>query len=552
MSTRRDDREGVDLGERLRTALAAWTELLGPAHVLVDPAVLARYGSTTLPAADRPVAAVLRPDTRDGVAACVRIAGKYKVPLYPVSTGRNWGYGDACPPTPGQVIIDLSRMNRVVELDPRLAYVVIEPGVTQGQLAQLLAEQRTGLWLDCTGAGPDVSIVGNVLERGFGHTAYGDRFRHVCGLEVVLADGNVLRTGFGHYGNARAARVFPYGIGPVLDGLFTQSNFGIVTQLGLWLMPKPRRSELFFCQIRDHADLAPAIDALRGLRLDGTLRSVVHIGNDLRLISSRPAGGIGAEQVPLTVAARKSVREGERIAAWSMSGSLTGSGAQVRAARAAVRRALRGPGRRLLFLGERKLRLAEFATRLLGGESGGKLRQLVAAARAVADLNTGRPTGHFLSGAYWRRRGGVPARFPAGLDPARDRCGLIWLSPVLPMIGAAALELHDSIEPIYQAHGFHPLITLSTINERALSAVMTVAYDKEDPGETQRARECYRALWDALAAAGFMPYRAGIQSMADLARNSTGFWPVTRRIKAALDPDGIIAPGRYDPLQFDD
>lgn len=551
MSTRGDDRAGADRGERLRAALAAWTDLLGPDHVLADPSALARYGATTLPAADQPVA-VVRPDARDGVAAIVRIACKHKVALYPVSTGRNWGYGDACPPTPGQVIVDLSRMNRVIELDPQLAYVVIEPGVTQGQLARLLDERRTGLWLDCTGAGPDVSIVGNVLERGFGHTAYGNRFQHVCGLEVVLADGNVLRTGFGHYENPRAARVFPYGIGPALDGLFTQSNFGIVTQLGLWLMPKPRRSELFFCQIRDHADLAPAVDALRGLRLDGTLRSVVHIGNDMRLISSRPAGSIGAAQVPLTVAARKSVREGERIAAWSMSGSLTGSGAQVRAARAAVRYALRGPGRRLLFLGEHKLRVAEFATRLLGRARGAKLRQLVATARAVVDLNTGCPTGYFLSGAYWRRREGVPAGFPAGLDPARDRCGLMWLSPVVPMTGAAVLEFHDRVEPIYQAHGFHPLITLSTINERALGAVMTVAYDKEDSSEAERARECYRALWDALAASGFMPYRAGVQSMADLARNSTGFWQTVRRIKAALDPDGVIAPGRYDPLRFND
>ncbi len=544
-----DDRGGAGQGGPLRAALAAWTELLGPAHVLAEPAMLARYGATTLPAADRPVAA-LRPDTRDSVAAVVRIAGKHKVPLYPVSTGRNWGYGDACPPTPGQVIVDLSRMNRIVEVDPRLAYAVIEPGVTQGQLAGFLEEKRTGLRLDCTGAGPDVSIVGNVLERGFGHTAYGNRFQHVCGLEIVLADGNVLRTGFGHYENARAARVFPYGIGPALDGLFTQSNFGIVTQLGVWLMPKPRRSELFFCQIRDHADLAPAVDALRGLRLDGTLRSIVHIGNDMRLLSSRPARGGGEGQVPLTIAARQSLRNDERIAAWSMSGSLTGSGAQVRAARAAVRRALAGPGRRLLFLSERKLRIAEFATRLMGGARAGRLRQLVATARAVADLNMGRPTGYFLSGAYWRRREGVPDSFPADLDPARDRCGLMWLSPVLPMTGKAALEFHSCIEPVYQAHGFHPLITLSTINERALGAVMTVAYDKEDPGDTERARDCYRALWDALAAAGFMPYRAGVQSMADLGRYSTGYWQITRRIKSALDPDGIIAPGRYDPLQF--
>jgi 4-cresol dehydrogenase (hydroxylating) len=67
-------------------------------------------------------------------------------------------------------------MNRIIEVDDELAYAVIEPGVTQGQLAAHLAQRDVRLWVDCTGAGPDTSIVGNVLERGFGHSPYGNRF----------------------------------------------------------------------------------------------------------------------------------------------------------------------------------------------------------------------------------------------------------------------------------------------------------------------------------------------------------------------------------------
>ena len=56
-------------------------------------------------------------------------------------------------------------------------------------------------------------------------------------MEIVLANGEVLRTGFGHFGTAKAANVYKYGVGPYIDGLFTQSNFGIVTKIGVWLMP---------------------------------------------------------------------------------------------------------------------------------------------------------------------------------------------------------------------------------------------------------------------------------------------------------------------------
>jgi 4-cresol dehydrogenase (hydroxylating) len=84
--------------------------------------------------------------------------------------------------------------------------------------------------MDSTGAGPEASLVGNALDRGFGHTRYGDHFQTFCGLQIVLADGRVLETGFGHFPNARARWVFRYGIGPFVDGIFSQSNFGIVTR----------------------------------------------------------------------------------------------------------------------------------------------------------------------------------------------------------------------------------------------------------------------------------------------------------------------------------
>ena len=81
--------------------------------------------------------------------------------------------------------------------------------------------------------------MGNILERGVGLSPYSDRFAHACALEVVLPDGRLLHTGLGAYGNAQAEHLYSYGCGPVLDGLFSQANLGIVTRLTFWLMPKP-------------------------------------------------------------------------------------------------------------------------------------------------------------------------------------------------------------------------------------------------------------------------------------------------------------------------
>ena len=185
------------------SAAREWSVLLGAAHVKSDPQVRRHYARTTGVRSHEPLA-VLYPETAAEVQAVVRVAGRYGIPLYPISRGKNWGYGDAAPSGQGQVIVDLGRMNRIVEVNADLCYAVIEPGVTQGQLQQYLQQHHPNLWMDSSGAGASASVVGNVLERGFGHTRYGDRFLQTCGMQVVLGDGRLLETGLGHYGNAKA------------------------------------------------------------------------------------------------------------------------------------------------------------------------------------------------------------------------------------------------------------------------------------------------------------------------------------------------------------
>jgi len=536
-------------GARRSAMFQAMARVVGQDMLLYGDAVLARYGRSTATRATLPLAVVL-PASQAEVVALLRIASAFQVPVYPISTGKNWGYGDACAATSGQLIMELSRMNRIVSVDAELAYAVIEPGVTQQQLADYLRAQRLDLWMDCTGAGPDTSLMGNILERGFGHSPYGNRLQHVSGMRVVLAHGEVLDTGFGHYPQARATHLFPYGLGPFLDGMFTQSNFGVVTRIGLWLMPRAACVNHFLCKVPRHADIGAVIDALRPLRLDGTLRSIVHVGNDLRVLSG--AGQFPRAQAPgqsrLPDALRAELRRAAGIGAWTVSGALYGSRAQVAAARQSVRQALKHTAARTSFLDDTRLRLGELLGRVLGGTAmGRRLRARVALGEALFAMNRGQPHGRFLAGAYWRRREGLPAGFPRQADPARDACGMQWISPVLPLRGADVLALHALVDPLFRRHGFDLLITFSMVNERALAGVITLAYDKDDPDEMERAHACYTDTFAALMAAGYIPYRVGAQSMAALDPAGDVYWKTVARLKAALDPDGIIAPGRYAP-----
>jgi 4-cresol dehydrogenase (hydroxylating) len=369
-------------------------------------------------------------------------------------------------------------------------------------------------------------------------------------MQVVLASGELLETGFGHYRQARATHLFPYGVGPFLDGLFTQSNMGIVTRLGIWLMPQSECVNHFLCSVPEHADIAPVVDALRPLRLDGTLRSILHIGNDMRVFSG---GGVFprdavAEGARLPDALRAAMRAKGGVGAWTVSGALYGSQAQVALARAALRRALRGTRARATFVSERSLRAGALAARLLGATNiGRRLAARVALGESLFAMNRGVPDGRFLAGAYWRRREGLPAGFPAQADPARDGCGLLWVSPVLPLRGADMLAVHDLARSSFDKHGFDLFATFSMINERALGGVLTIAYDQADAAETARARACHDEVFGAMFDAGYIPYRVGNHAMGQLDPEGDSYWRTVGAIKAALDPAGILAPGRYQP-----
>ena len=83
---------------------------------------------------------------------------------------------------------------------------------------------------------------------------------------VVLPDGGVLHTGMGAFAASNSGSVYRYGIGPVLDGLFSQSNLGIVTEMTLELMPRPEAISVFALTIKKPTNLGPTIRLFRELK----------------------------------------------------------------------------------------------------------------------------------------------------------------------------------------------------------------------------------------------------------------------------------------------
>jgi 4-cresol dehydrogenase (hydroxylating) len=523
----------------LRAAIEDWRAAIGDSYVVCDDETLSRASTATFATTAR-VQAVIRPASRDEVQACVRIANRHRVPIYPVSTGKNWGYGSRVPAADG-VLLELARMNRILELDEDLAYVTIEPGVTQRQLYGFLREQGSRLWMDATGASPDCSIVGNTMERGFGHTPMGDHAGNACAFEVVLPDGECIETGFAALGAVKAGALGRWGVGPSLDGLFSQSNLGIVTRMSVWLMPEPEAFQAFFFMCRDDAGLARVIDALRPLRLNGTLRSVMHIGNDYKVLT-----GTGqypwAEmnwRTPLAQATMARLRNRLNIGAWNGAGGLYGTRAQVKEAQRQVRQALKGKVDRLQFVDDRLIGVIKRFARPLGLVSGWDLSRTLQVLTPVYGLMKGIPTDEPMASAYWRKKT-APS---ADMDPDRDGCGLLWCSPVLPNSGAHALEVTRLATTILLEHGFEPQMSLSLATERSAICVITISYDRDIEGEDARATVCYQVLVNALVSRGYPPYRLPVEATVYL--NRAALSAVVQGFRAALDPNDILAPGRY-------
>jgi (+)-pinoresinol hydroxylase len=300
---------------KFRTALEQFRAVVGSEHLYDSEEDVAMYRDAYTPFHGEPdkellASAALAPESTAQVQEIVRIANRHRIPLYAVSTGRNLGYGGSAPSYSGSVVVDLRRMNKVLEVNDQAGYCVVEPGVSFFDLYRYFEEHRHSFMVATPEPGWG-SPIGNALERGVSGVR-GENFAAVCGMEVVLGTGELLRTGMGAVPTAKLWQGYRYGFGPYLDGLFSQSNFGIVTKMGFWLVRKPEVRQSFLVTSPRSDDFAALIDTIQGLRDEGLIitsgagmpiRSSTNraVGNPYRdfpeviALLAKPGGGSSSE-----------------------------------------------------------------------------------------------------------------------------------------------------------------------------------------------------------------------------------------------------------------
>jgi 4-cresol dehydrogenase (hydroxylating) flavoprotein subunit len=499
-------------------ALAEFGDALGEARVLTEPAALAEYrdpfqfetweGNTA--------SAVLVPTTVEEIQEIVGIANRHRVPLWTHGQGRNNGYGGPAPRVKGSVIVSLRQMNRVLEIDPELAYAVVEPGVRWFDLYEAIRAGGHRLMLSIADVGWG-SVVGNTLDHGVTYMPYGVDMGMQCGMELVLADGSVMRTGMGAMPGNRSWHLYKRGLGPTPDQLFMQSNFGIVTKMGVWLMPMPEVYMPMWLRVWSDDDLGPMFETLRALMLDGTIRMVPQVMNTVlygAVVAKRADFWRGEGPIPDDVLDRMG-RELE-IGRWLMRFALYEDDAVADHKFAKIK--------------------AAFERAIPGADVWGSKC-------APEDIPS-------LPNPAERIQGGVPSLDWNAMTAwyGGEGGGHIGFSPVAPLTGPDSLALRDLLRGMVEGAGLDYIAGLLPINARSFVHITMVIFDTKHEAQTRAAYDVSRRLVVEAAKLGYGEYRAHLDFM-DLAAEQYSFGDHAYRrfcetIKDALDPNGILSPGK--------
>jgi 4-cresol dehydrogenase (hydroxylating) len=312
-------------------------------------------------------------------------------------------------------------------------------------------------------------------------------------MEVVLANGELLRTGMGGMSTSKVSHLFRESYGPNHAGLFFQSNFGIVTKMGVWLMRAPEVYLSCWATWRDEDTTAGVVDALRELMFDGIITNLPLVG-----FGSPSEDGRDADQ-----------------GGWMVRFALYGREPIVEAQYELAREALARTGdvevgRRAYRGDEERSRATIHDDKVQGGVPGLELLEMF---KKVS----GEDAGH--------------------LD----------LSALGPMTGADVAESIRLRRELYARHGL-PYGAGIILLQRCALHISPIVFDTRDEQATRAGYAAYNAMAADLARAGYPVYRTNIQSM-DVVADQFDFGGhaqrrFNERLKDLLDPNGILSPGK--------
>ncbi len=484
--------------------------IVGDEWVFADEASTISYRKSGIPdlRGEHIPSGAVAPASVEQVQAILAVANRYKLPLWPISTGKNMGYGMATPASSGQMILDLKRMNKILDFDAELGTILVEPGVTYQQIQDYIDEHDLPYWIDVPTVGPIVSMVGNTLERGVGYTPYGDHFFMQCGMEVVLADGTVLKTGMGSIENGNTWQAFKWGYGPYLDGIFTQSNFGVVTKLGMWMMPKPPAYKPFMVRSAEVEDIAAITNVTRPFRMNNLIpNAVMMMGALYQLSMFNRRADIWQEEGPIPTEVIKNLARQNELGMWNTFFALYGTEETIAATEPIIRSAYESVGGEVLTDAE-----------LNGNPYFEHNKALMRGGLTLEEKGLVR---------WWGKTGGAVA-----------------FAPVAPAKGSETQGQTDLAIEVMNKWGFD-YAPAYVVGSRELHHIIFLMFDKGDDENSAKAEQCMNEMITRFGERGWAAYRSSVSTM-DLVAQQYGDAnrEVNARIKQALDPNHIIAPGK--------
>jgi (+)-pinoresinol hydroxylase len=464
------------------------------------------------------------PENVEQIQEIVKIANAFGLPLWTVSTGRNLGYGGSAPRLSGTLVLDLKRMNRILEVNEPLAYALLEPGVSYFDFYRHIREKKLKVWLDCPDPGWG-SVVGNALDHGLGATPYRDHFDAHCGMEVVLANGQIMRTGMGALPGAATWNTFKYGFGPHISPIFGQSNFGIVTKMGIQLFPEPEAAQSMVLSVPRHGDLIPFVEIMSNLVNRGIVDCLWSIGSPV--LDSHDADVMAALKSGYTYGDLENLAKAKSVGYWGTRLWLYGPPQVIDAQVAYIRQ-------RLSIIAGATLTIAD----TYAFSSSEPIK--------VDDDPFGQPGGDPTRLASI----GIPSMSIFSVGAAARQHGHLFFSPIIPMTGEALLKAQEVFGAAFKKLGMpsRPMVIQPFAWFRRNFILLFIFPISEDKGANQKLRENVRALISIAAQNGWSEYRTPAafmdNVMSTMSFNGHALPKFLETIKDAVDPNGILAPGK--------
>ncbi len=452
--------------------------LPGPATVLTDPDLMRGYhrDAADLCAAGTPLL-VVRPRSTAQVAAAVRVAAAHRLPV--VAQGARTGLAGGANAVDNAVLISMTAMNRILEIDPVDRLAVVQAGVVNAQLRRAVAGHAMSYPPDPSSF-ESSTIGGNVATNAGGMCCvkYGVTSEYVLGLQVVLADGEVLPCG-----RRTAKGVAGYDLTRLFVG--SEGTLGIITEVTVRLRPAAEESRTLVALFPSVAQAGAAVTAITGAGLTPSLLELLDQVRLRAIEAYRPMGLNTDAQALLLAAADSGTRAGAELDAIAVHCRDRGADEVYVASDATEAQALL-TARRLAYPAMEQLAVREF------------------------------PAGN----------GGVIVD-----DVAVPRSRLA--------------EMVDGVARIAAAHGVIVGVAAHAGDGNLHPAIVV---DRSDPSSVQRGRAVFdeiMALGLALGGTCTGEHGVGLLKRDWLAREAG---PVGMRvhhaIKAALDPEGILNPGK--------